>query len=854
MEIRLFNREYKQNSKAQGMVEFALVLPILLILVFGIIEAGRLLFLYSAVMSASREAVRYGSAAGDVYGSTIYYEDCNGMQAAAMRIGRFAGVSAGDLTISYDHGPGTSTFATCPLAGSQRLELGDRVVVNVVTQWTPLLPLVNFSGFPITSQSSRTIIKNVSIEGTPPPPIQPDVTFMISDQTVNEGDGEIQVTMRLSSTTVQTVSVPFSISGTAKNGDDFTISGSPVVIPPRSSVGYVTVKLLDDDIDEDAETLIITMGTPAHAYKGSPNVHTMTIADNDDQPEVSFQLMSQGFSEDVDGLALLRLSNPSVRDITVFYSTSGLAQGGIDYSLTASPITIPAMNTSFPIVIDVVDDLIDEEDEDLVITLDSVINGTIGSPSVHTYTIFDNDEPPDVFFTWDEQTVEEAEITVKVELQLSIESAKEITVPFSVAGTAKRNVDYSIDTAPIIIPPGSTTASIVVQIIDNDNLGDVEEETIVLTLLQPINATLGTPDVLTIKITDTPIIPTVSFDSASQTSRNATGGKLFVKVVLSEPAVDDVVVPYTVSGTATINVDYSIRTSPVTIPAGGGQATIEITMYDDAMDEEDETVVVTMGTPLNAIKSNPSVHTITIYDDDPEPTLSFTLSEQKVNEDVGIVTLTAQLNVMSGKDVTVPFSAIGSAEPGLDKDYMLTTSPVMILAGDTAVDILLEIIDDNDSEQDEVVIVTLENPTNAILGAPAQFTLTIQDNEPDPNCPIPTALPRFSTAPTKNLLIWNFQSQDPLVPAILAEVAINWPIDTNANISAITFGSQLFSGNAPPPSLIVNTPTPLWSGAFVNRDLIFIFDVNPKAVVGGAYQLSVTFEGCPTVNAAIPSG
>jgi hypothetical protein len=115
-------------------------------------------------------------------------------------------------------------------------------------------------------------------------------------------------------------------------------------------------------------------------------------------------------------------------------------------------------------------------------------------------------------------------------------------------------------------------------------------------------------------------------------------------------------------------------------------------------------------------------------------------------------------------------------------------------------------------------------------------------------------LPRFSAAPTKNLLIWNFQSQDPLVPAILAEVAINWPLETEANVTAITFGSQVFSGNALPPSLIVNTPSPVWSGAFVNRDLIFIFDVNPKAVVGGAFQLSVTFEGCPAVNAAIPSG
>ena len=733
------------------------------------------------------------------------------------------------------------------------MQLGDRVVVDVVTTWTPLLPLVNFSGFPITSQSTRTIIKNVSIEGTPPPPIQPTVSFMISDQTVNEGDGEIQVSMRLSSTTVQTVSIPFSISGTAANGDDFTISGSPVTIPPGNSVGDVTVSLIDDDIDEDAETLVISMGTPSHANKVAPHVHTMTIEDNDAPPEVSFQLLSQGFGEDVDGLALLKLSNPSVRDITVFYSVSGSAQGGFDYLLTASPITIPAMDTSFPIVIDVIDDLIDEDDEDLVLTLDAVINGTIGSPSVHTYTIFDNDDPPDVFFTWDEQNVEETDITLNVECQLSIESSKDITVLFSVGGTAARGDDYSLDTSPIIIPAGGTTASIPVDIFENNDIDDAEEETIVLTLDQPVNANVGSPSVHTIKITNTPVIPTVAFDLSSQTSNNSSGGKLYVRVILSDPASADVVVPFSVGGTATLNVDYSIDSSPVTISAGGAQATIEVTMYDDAMDEEDETVVITMGTPTNAVKGIPNVHTITIYDNDPEPTLYFTSSGQTVGEDAGVVTITAQLNVMSGKDVTVPFNSIGTAELGLDKDYTLTASPVMILAGNTSVDLLLEVIDDNDKEEDEDVIVTLDPPTNAILGPPAQFTLTIQDNEPE-NCPFSLGSPYFGTGGSKNVLTWSLQSQDPLVPVNLVEVTIQWPSGASTNVTSISFGgSGIYSGSAPPTFLAVDTPSPLWNGAFNTRDLAFVFNKNPRSVGGDFYHLSATFEGCPAAVASLPS-
>lgn len=852
MDLQIFKKFFRR-FKGQGMVEFALVLPLLLVLIFGIIEAGRLLFLYSAVMSSSREAVRYGSASGDVTGLTTYYEDCTGIQDAAMRIGRFAGVSAGEVTISYDHGPGTGTFATCPLPGGQIVKLGDRIVVQVVTNWTPLLPLVNFSGFPITSQSSRTIIKDVQIQGTPPPPIQPTVAFMLSGQTVNEGDGQIQVSMRLSTSTVQTVQVPFSVTGTAANGVDFTVSGSPVIIPPGTTLGQITVNLIDDDIDEDPETVILTMGTPAHANKGTPNVHTMTIEDNDDPPAVSFLLAAQGFAEDVDGLAVLKLSNPSVRDITVAYSVSGVAQGGFDYSITASPITIPAMDTSFPIVIDVTDDLIDEVDEDLVITLGAVTNGTVGFPNVHTYTIFDNDDPPLVFFTWADQSVEETDITIKVELQLSIDSSKVITVPFSVGGTASKGSDYSIDPSPIVFTPGMTTASIPIDIYDNADVKDDIEETIILTLLEPVDATPGSPSVHTLKITNTPVIPIVSFSSSSQTSNNPSMGTLSVIVVLSDAASLDVVVPFSVSGTATQNLDYSIDNSPVTIPAGGAKATIRVTMYKDAIDEYDETIVITMGSPSNATIGSPSVHTITIIDNDPEPQLSFTSIGQKVNEDVGTVTITAQLNVMSGKDVTVPFNVVGTAMEGLGMDYILPPSPLTIAAGNTSVDILLEVLDDDDKESDEDVIITLDPPTNAILGSPAQSTLTIQDNEPL-NCPFSTGLPAFGTGANTNILTWTLQSQDPLVPVNLTEVTIHWPAASAANVTSITFGTSLYSGDAPPIFLAVNTPSPLWSGAFDTRQLVFVFDGNPKSVVGDFYQLSATFDGCPPAGESIPSG
>jgi hypothetical protein len=152
------------------MVEFALVLPMLILALFGVIEVGRLLFIYNAVATSSREAARYGSAAGDVGGYLAHYEDCNGIRAAAKRMGSLVGIQDADITISYDHGPNTPVFASvCPPSG-EPVRLGDRVVVEVIAYYQPMVNFVNLAPFPLRSVTSRSIIKDVSIEGTPPAP------------------------------------------------------------------------------------------------------------------------------------------------------------------------------------------------------------------------------------------------------------------------------------------------------------------------------------------------------------------------------------------------------------------------------------------------------------------------------------------------------------------------------------------------------------------------------------------------------------------------------------------------------------------------------------------------------------
>jgi len=120
------------------------------------------MFYYSAITTSAREGARYGSAAGGIGGSINYYEDCNGIIAAATRVGQYAGVRAWNVQVSYDDGSGTSK-GTCGSPSSE-IELGDRIIVQVDGDYDPFVGLVNFESFTISSVERRTIVKDVEIQ------------------------------------------------------------------------------------------------------------------------------------------------------------------------------------------------------------------------------------------------------------------------------------------------------------------------------------------------------------------------------------------------------------------------------------------------------------------------------------------------------------------------------------------------------------------------------------------------------------------------------------------------------------------------------------------------------------------
>ena len=152
------------NRKGQGIVEFALAFPAMLLLIMGILEFGRFAVTYIAISSASREAARFGAAVGD-YDSTLLppYENCDGiLEAASRMVDAFVDLDQALISIQYDQGPGTAIYSTCPPTAGIA-QLGDRVVVRISAIYEPLVP-IGLDNIDMVSESKRTIMKQIVVD------------------------------------------------------------------------------------------------------------------------------------------------------------------------------------------------------------------------------------------------------------------------------------------------------------------------------------------------------------------------------------------------------------------------------------------------------------------------------------------------------------------------------------------------------------------------------------------------------------------------------------------------------------------------------------------------------------------
>jgi hypothetical protein len=130
-----------------------------------------------------------------------------------------------------------------------------------------------------TTNSAYTDASNANF--TIPGPL-PVVTVIATDGSATEA-GSATGMYRISRTgaTVSSLSVFFAMGGSAQNGVDYNAITSPVTIPAGASYVFVTLRPIDDSVDEANETAILTISPDPNYVIGSSSSATVTIQDND---------------------------------------------------------------------------------------------------------------------------------------------------------------------------------------------------------------------------------------------------------------------------------------------------------------------------------------------------------------------------------------------------------------------------------------------------------------------------------------------------------------------------------------------------------------------------------------------
>lgn len=442
----------------------------------------------------------------------------------------------------------------------------------------------------------------------------------------------------------------------------------------------------------------------------------------------------EGDSGTTDLAFTVSLTESSNETITVDYNTSaGTATEGVDYNGTSGTLTFEPGQTTQTIVVQVVGERVHEADETFTVELSNPTNALLES-ATGTGTIVNDDPQPTISIAGNQIEEEDAGVTPLTFLvSLSNASHQTITVEYETApDTATADGDYVSSTGSITFEPGQISQVITIDVVGDTRFED--DETFFVNLLNPTSATIAVDQAVgTILNDDDP--PAISIDGGSVTEGDAGLTPLTFTVTLSGESDLPVTVEYaTAPNTATADEDYVSTSGTLQFLPGETVKTITVDVVGDTISEADETFFVDLSNPTNAtIATGQGIGAI--LDDEPLPSLS--IGDASVVEGDGGVTLMQFIVTLanpSGQPVTVDYatSDITATET---EDYMPVAGTLTFAPGETEQAVTVEVLGDDKFELDETFLVTLSNPTGAVL-VTAEATGTIIDDDVEPTITI----------------------------------------------------------------------------------------------------------------------
>jgi len=171
-----------------------------------------------------------------------------------------------------------------------------------------VLTLTPDARYEIGSPNSATV--TIADNDQPPPPDKPTVTVAATDGAATEaGTDTGTFTVTRSGDLASSLTVHFSLGGSAANGIDYQSLTTSVAFPSGTASAIMTVTPIDDIDSEGNETVALTLSPDAAYTVGSPNGATVTIEDNDQPSPHTLRFYLHG--NDIPGTAGGLTMNPA---------------------------------------------------------------------------------------------------------------------------------------------------------------------------------------------------------------------------------------------------------------------------------------------------------------------------------------------------------------------------------------------------------------------------------------------------------------------------------------------------------------------------------------------------------------
>ncbi len=450
-----------------------------------------------------------------------------------------------------------------------------------------------------------SVVGTLTVVDTTPPPT---LSWTVASQSISEGVGTASISWQLNSASARAISATVGFAGTATDGTDYTYSQTTISIPAGTTSGSFAVQVTDDNLYEGNETLILSFASLTNATAGTNPTNTVTITENDSLPQISVT-GSASVLESQSANFLITLNRASVFNVDVNYSTSnGSATAGTDYTSVSGSVTFAPGETSKTVTVATSNNAtVCEANKNFSLDISSPSGGTLGT-STYSMPLWDNDNPS---ITVNNVTVTEGTAGT---FTATLSQSCNYNVSFTWQtqnNTATAGQDFTSATATATITAGSTTVNFSVATID-----DVIDQgsRIANVIFSSGNRATVPASASTLTINDNDTAPTLSF-SKSTDSVLETAGTATVNVVLSHITNRTVTATITTSGTATINQDYTLPTTAISIPAGSSSQTVSLSPTRDTTSDSGETVILTLGSVSGATLGATSVYTLTLEDD-----------------------------------------------------------------------------------------------------------------------------------------------------------------------------------------------------------------------------------------------